>query len=367
MCLSATKGTVIVMRKLILLAICCIALSLLVSACSVNKMDDKINIPLLLHTNADGGVATYSGAWDLSQCSVKMNEKLYQSATPAAAHPTLWDGENSFVMEDLPISVESKNLSFDNNLVSDGFMIYFCSPSLTITLKNQDGVKTTKILHYQDQNGTKLTSEVPDIKPPQEYGIADIVSAQEIFYAAYEDEMMYTFFSLLNQNTATFTIYCLTYNPADSNNGTWTKFELNGLGVGTNCSYQNTVFCDKKLYLAAVDDLVVLDISENKITKLSSITEKAKKIVPNSSQEFPAGPTAILPSGAWDDVVVVDFPVYTQDKIGHAVYIAFKDDKILGAIDITNDAINVYDSALKLKNTCLSSSHLASISLPKVR
>lgn len=162
-------------------------------------------------------------------------------------------------------------------------MIYFCSPSLTITLKNQDGVKTTKILHYQDKNGTKLTSEVPDIKPPQEYGIADVVSAQEIFYAAYEGGTMYAFFTANRPETGIFTVYCLTYNPADSNNGAWAKFELNGLGVGTNCSYQNTVFCDKKLYLAAVDDLVVLDISENKITKLSSITEKAKKIIPNSS------------------------------------------------------------------------------------
>jgi len=74
----------------------------------------------------------------LSKCSVKMNEELYQSATPTAAHPILWDGKNFLVMEDSPISAENKELSFDNNLVSDGNMIYFCSPSLTITLKDQD-------------------------------------------------------------------------------------------------------------------------------------------------------------------------------------------------------------------------------------
>jgi len=146
-------------------------------------------------------------------------------------------------------------------------MIYFCSPSLTITLKDQDGVKTTKILHYQDQNGSKLTSEVPDIKPPQEYGIADIVSEQEILYAAYEDGTMYAFFSLLNPNAATVTIYCLTYNPADSNNGVWTRFELEG-----KCSptiwYQNVVFSDKKLYLSGIDDLLVLDVSDNKTNQI---------------------------------------------------------------------------------------------------
>jgi hypothetical protein len=320
----------------------------------------------LLHTKADGGVATYLGAWDLRQCSVTMDKKLYQSATPTGGHPTLWDGENSFVMEDLPVSVENKDLSFDNNLVSDGFMIYFCSPSLTITLKNQGGTKTTKILHYQGKNGTKLTSEVPDIKPPQEYGIADIVSEQEIFYAAYEDGTMYAFFSAERPDTGVITAYCLTYNPADSNNGTWTKFD--GLSVDS-CWYQNVVFCNKKLYVSVVDDLAVLDVSNDTITKLSSITEKVKKIIPNSSQESPVGPAAILPDGAWDDVVVAYLPVNTQDNSAHTVYFAFKDNKLLGAIDITNDAINVYDSALKLKNTCLSGSRFAviSISLPKVR
>lgn len=360
------------MKKLRLLIICCIVLPLLISGCSVNKTGDSTSIPLLLNTNAEGGTETYSGVWDLSQCSVKMNEKLYKAATPAAAHPTLWDGKSSFVMEDFPVSVEKKNLTFDNNLESDGFMKYFCSPSLTITLKKQDEAKTTKILHYQDKKGTKLTSEVPNIKPPQEYEIADVVSAQEIFYAAYEDETMYTFFSLLNQNTATFTIYCLTYNPTDSKNGTWTKFELE-----SKCSatiwYQNVVFSDKKLYLSGIDDLLVLDVSNNKTIKLSSITEKAKNIIPNSSQESANGAAggstarAILPDGAWDDVVIAVIPIYTQDNIVHTVYFAFQSDKILGAIDITNDAINVYDSALKLKNTCLSGSHLASISLPKVR
>ena len=354
------------MKKLRSLVICCIALSFLVSGCSLNKTDDKISIPLLLHTKADGGVATYLGAWDLRQCSVTMDKKLYQSATPAAAHPTLWDGENSFVMEDLPVSVENKDLSFDNKLVSDGFMIYFCSPSLTITLKNQGGAKTTKILHYQGKNGNKLTSEVPDIKPPQEYGIADIVSEQEIFYAAYEDGTMYAFFSAERPDTGVITAYCLTYNPADSNNGAWTKFD--GMSVDS-CGYQNVVFCNKKLYVSAVDGLVALDVSNGTITKLSSITEKAKKIIPNSSQESPVGPAAILPDGAWDDVAVAYLPAYTQDNSAHAVYFAFKDDRLLGAIDVTNDAINVYDSALKLKNTCLSGSSFAVIfiSLPKVR
>jgi len=107
--------------------------------------------------------------------------------------------------------------------------------------------------------------------------------------------------------------------------------------------------------------------------KLSSISEKAKNIIPNSSQESANGAAggsvarAILPCGAWDDVVVAYLPVYAEDNSAHAVYFAFKSDKILGAIDITNDAINVYDNALKLKNTCLSGSHLTSISLPKVR
>lgn len=359
------------MKRLTLLIICCIALPLLISGCSVNKTVDSASIPLLLHTNTDSDTETYSGVWNLSQCCVKMNEKLYKAATPAAAHPTLWDGKNSFVMEDLPVSVEKKDLIFDNNLVSDGFMKYFCSPSLTITLK-QDGAKTTKILHYQDKKGTKLTSTVPDIKPPQEYGIADIVSTQEIFYAAYQEGMMYTFFTVTRPDTGGITAYCLTYNPADSKKGTWTKFD--GLSVNS-CWYQNVVFCNKKLYTSIFNDLAALDVSTNKINKLSSITEKAKKLIPNSSQESANGAAggsaarAILPCGAWDDVVVAYLPVYTQDDIGHAVYFAFKGDKILGAIDITNDAINVYDSALKLKNTCLSGSSFAviPISLPKVR
>ena len=37
------------MKKLRSLAICCIALSFLVSACSANKTNDKISIPLLLN------------------------------------------------------------------------------------------------------------------------------------------------------------------------------------------------------------------------------------------------------------------------------------------------------------------------------
>ena len=112
------------MKKLRLLLTCCIALSLLVSACSVNNTDEQTTIPLLLHVKIDDGTATYLGAWNLEQGSVTMDEKLYQSASSRATHPTLWDGKNSFVMDALPL-VENKDLSFDNYQVIDGDMIYF--------------------------------------------------------------------------------------------------------------------------------------------------------------------------------------------------------------------------------------------------
>lgn len=354
------------MKHVRLLLIFFIGLSFLISACTINKADNSESIPLLLHTSTDGGTETYLGAWDLSQYSVTMKEKLYQTTSRAAAHPILWDGKTSFVIEELPVSVEDKSLRFDNNLVNDGFMIYFCSPSLTITLNSPDGNITTKTLLYKNGNGDVLKSEIPNINPPQEYGIVDIVSEHEIFYATYEDGMIYAFFFSISPETAKITIYCLTYDPNDTNNAEWTKFESAESGI-SNLWYQNVVFTNKKLFIPSTSDLMVIDVSSKKINKLSSITEKVKNIISNLTLEAPAGPTAILPQGVWSDVVIVCFPLYTTDNSNHNVYLAYKDNEVLGAIDVTNKTINVYDNSLKLKKAYSSDSGFAvsSISLPK--
>ena len=342
--------------------------SLLLSGCeSLQKkesdaVDVAVKIPLLLHIMGDNGVDTYGGEWDLSAHTVSEGSLLYRSETAPDAKPQLWDGARSLTIyqEDEPIEIVDETIVVSILSRGSGTAKVLCGPDITISY--DDDIDPNPIIYYVDETGDELSSSIPDVPLPDEYG----ETPKTILYGGYFEGTLYIFYSSYNDDLSA-SIYCLAFLPGDET-GEWSKFEFLQAGASLSDTSKDIVFINGKLYLAANYEIFELDVISGEMNQWTETVELAKSIIPNSTQEtLVGGEASIRICGAWDDIILLYLPVYTNDGNSHTLYIAARENKILGAIDITGAGIDVYDSGLNLLQMCLEGTDFGAIpvSLPK--
>lgn len=325
-------------------------------------IDTEVKIPLLLHVSGEDGVDTYSGEWDLSAHTVTEGSLLYRSETAPDAKPQLWDGDRSLTVyhEDEPTEIVDETIVVSILSRGTGTVTVLCGPDVTISY--DDNIDTNPVIYYVDEIGDEQSCSIPNVPVPDEYG----EMPKTILYGGYFEGTLYIFYSDYSDDLSA-TIYCLAYLPGEDT-GEWSKFDFAQAGATLSDTSKDIVFINGKLYLAANYDIFELDVATGEMKQWTDTVNQSKEIIPDSTQEsLVGGETSIRICGVWDDIILLNLPVYTNDGISHTLYIAAKDNTILGAIDITDTGIDVYDGNLNLSQTNMQETSFATIpiSLPK--
>lgn len=344
------------MKKLTSIIICFVLIVSL-SSCAPQKSTkellnaEMIEIPILIYEKSNGAIEAVKTKWNLVSGEIGKGEPVYSVADTIDTKPIFWDGNYNFIFEQLPTSYQKEKFSMKTIVPIDSSNHTILSDTFRVNVKN-NFAGNSYVFYWNDNDGKEIIKEPAALKSPDSFSKQNIGQSCELLAVAKDKENALLFF-LPPLDGETCEIFYVKYD-LQTDDYKWFACKVPSqftFDVATNFSTDSTIYHNGKLYMSGGTSLLYLDIQKNEILALEDIVSSAKQLIPNSSQTNLMNLTPpISLAGIFNDVIIFYLPVYEKQGKNHGTFFAMRNDKIIGAIDIADTNINIYNQNLKLIN-----------------